>query len=443
MANTIAQVTLTGSGTFTVPAGVTKLSVFSKASLSPELQASSSYIVRLTQTGAAYAWGINTLGQLGVGDLIPRSSPVAVVGGLTFSQIAQGGNHTVALTVSGKAYTWGYNEHGQLGTGQSNAQLFSASSPVAVVGGLTFVQVAANAECSFGLTASGQVYAWGANEYGNLGDGTTVPKSSPVAVIGGLSFTKISSHPSAHHTVGLTASGQIYSWGGNYYGQLGDGTTMPKSSPVAVLGGLTFSRISVGGFSTFALGLNGAAYSWGGNINYTLGDGTNIPKSSPVAVVGGLTFDDISAGYTHTLAKTENGTIYSWGSNTYGQLGDGTVTTRSSPTLVLGGLKASTVQSGITASNAATNGGKLYSWGDNTHGRLGDGTVISKSSPVAVLGGLFFPKTGKVTFEAIISVTPGESITYSASTGAPYYERFFSTIATTQTADSFIVEYAQ
>jgi alpha-tubulin suppressor-like RCC1 family protein len=174
-----------------------------------------------------------------------------------------------------------------------------------------------------GVTSSGSAYCWGHNLFGQLGDGTTTDRTTPVAVSGGLTFEAVSADNS--HTCGVTSSGSAYCWGLNSAGKLGDGTTTRRyTTPVAVSGGLTFEAVSAGRYHTCGLTTGGSAYCWGDNGYGQLGDGTTTDRTTPVAVSGGLTFEAVSAGGGHTCGVTSSGSAYCWGSNFYGGLGDGT-----------------------------------------------------------------------------------------------------------------------
>jgi len=306
----------------------------------------------LTPSGAVYAWGINGSGQLGDGTSTQRSSPVAVLGGLAFADIVTGVTggttcFTVGLTTSGAAYAWGTNAKGQMGDGTTTTR----TSPTAVLGGLTFSKIfllndtAANGGTVFALTSSGTAYAWGSNGAGILGVGDTTPRSSPVAVLGGLSFVNIFSviangGASAYF---LTSSGALYATGSNSAGQLGDGTTTARSSPVAVIGGLSFIDV-MGGVSettTYGLTTSGSLYAWGYNANGQLGVNDTTSRSSPVAVVGGLTFSRLATSSANNMyAMTPGGVVYAWGQNSSGSLGVNDTTPRSSPVAVVGGVTA-------------------------------------------------------------------------------------------------------
>ena len=335
----------------------------------------------------AYAWGLNTSGQLGDNTITSRLSPVSVIGGFSdWSQLSAGASHSLGLRANGGAWAWGLNSNGQLGDGTATAK----SSPVSVVGGFSdWTQLSAGGVHSLGLRANGSAWAWGSNTSGRLGDNTTVSKSSPVSVVGGFSdWTQLSAGDS--HSLGLHADGGAWAWGLNTNGRLGDGTTTARSSPVSVVGGFTdWSQLSAGVSHSLGLRANGSAWAWGINTNGQLGDNSITSRLSPVSVVGGFTdWAQLSAGGTHSLGLRANGSAWAWGSNGSGRLGNGTTTSRSSPVSVIGGftdwveLSGGNIQSlGVRANGSA------WAWGDNTNGRLGDGTTTARSSPVSVVGG--------------------------------------------------------
>jgi alpha-tubulin suppressor-like RCC1 family protein len=208
-----------------------------------------------------------------------------------------------------------------------------------VVGGITnWSQVSAGGSHSLGITESGVLYAWGNNNNGRLGDNTISNQSSPVTVVGGITnWSQVSAGSS--HSLGLTDTGVLYAWGLNSSGELGDGTTISKSSPVTVAGGITnWSQIDASDNNNLAIA-GGIAYAWGPNNSGQLGTNSTVARSSPVTVVGGITnWSQVSAGRSHSLGLTDTGVLYAWGSNFYGKLGDGTTNNRSSPVTVVGGL---------------------------------------------------------------------------------------------------------
>jgi alpha-tubulin suppressor-like RCC1 family protein len=343
-----------------------------------------------------YAWGYNAYGQLGTNNLTHTSSPVTAVGGiLNWSQLVAGNNHSLGITITGVAYAWGNNANGRLGDGTTT----NRSSPVTVIGGITnWSQVSASRTDgnSLGVTSDGIAYGWGRNIVGAAGDGTTTQRTSPVSVVGGLTWSQLSA--GGQHSLGITTTGVAYAWGDGGSGRLGDGTTVNKSSPVSVVGGLTWSQLSAGGQHSLGITTTGIAYGWGnnygsfGSASGVLGDGTTTSRTSPVTVVGGITnWSQVSAGNGHSLGLTSAGIAYGWGANEFGESGDGTRTSRLSPVTVVGGITNwSLLSAGNIASLGITTTGQAYGWGYgeyfNGGGRLGNGTTSNFSSPVAVLG---------------------------------------------------------
>jgi alpha-tubulin suppressor-like RCC1 family protein len=381
----------------------------------------------IATTGITYAWGLNTSSRLGVAaDVVPRSSPVAVLGSLKFSAVYPGLS-ACALTTNGTAYAWGVNTNGQLGVGDVTLR----SSPVAVLGGLTFSNLVNNSASVIGLDKTGVAYAWGLNDQGQLGVGNTTPRSSPVAVLGSLTFAKINcgfTNSLGYFFTGLTTAGAAYAWGKNDNGNLGVGDVTSRSSPVAVLGGLTFADIISDTYNgtTFGITSAGVLYGWGYNNKGQIGDGTIVDKSSPVAVLGGLTFTKIKILGGTAVAMTSLGALYAWGSNTNGQLGVGDTVARSSPVAVLGGL---TFADFAIAPDPNSSGwsvigfkpdGSVYAWGENTDGQVGDGSVTPRSSPVAVLGSNGADMRENVIV-ADLTVTPSANYTITTGPGMAYF----------------------
>jgi alpha-tubulin suppressor-like RCC1 family protein len=335
----------------------------------------------VTTGGEGYCWGDNSNGEVGDGTRTQRTSPVAIVGGLTFGVVSagRGFGHTCGVTTGGAAYCWGLNAEGELGDG---TKIFR-SSPVPVVGGLAFAEVSAGYTHTCGVTTSGAAYCWGDNGGGELGDGTNTQRTSPVAVLGGLTFATVSAGD--HYTCGVTAGGAAYCWGLNSYGELGDGTTISRTSPVAVMGGLTFATVSATAYAhSCGVTTGGAGYCWGYNTSGEVGDGTTTQRTSPVAVLGGLTFAALSAGYSVTCGVTTGGAAYCWGRNAFGELGDGTMTQRTSPVSVKGGLTIAVVSAAGGHTCGVTTEGAAYCWGWNAYGQLGDGTTTDRLTPTRV-----------------------------------------------------------
>jgi len=266
-----------------------------------QVSAGGAHSVGLRAGGSAWAWGSNANGRLGDHSTTNRSSPVSVVGGfLDWVQVSAGNEHSIGLRAGGSAWAWGNNGSGRLGDGT----ITDRSSPVSVIGGFQdWVQISAGGAHSAALRAGGSAWSWGRNLYGQLGDNSNTNRSSPVSVIGGFDdWVQISA--GTYHTIALRANGSAWAWGSNANGRLGDHSTTNRSSPVSVVGGFSdWVHISPGYAHTIALRANGSAWAWGSNSFGELGDGSTTDKSSPVSVVGGfLDWVQISAGGNHTTA---------------------------------------------------------------------------------------------------------------------------------------------
>jgi len=337
--------------------------------------------------GSVSCWGGNSSGQLGDGTYVSRAAPSGVVGlGSGAVTVTAGDSHTCAVTGAGALSCWGYNYYGQVGDGTTEAY---RRSPVAVSGlGSGVVEAAAGAYHTCALTTGGALQCWGRNQYGQLGDGTTTDRSTPVAV-SGLASGVVAIATGYSHTCAATDAGAVWCWGQNSNGQLGDGTTTDRLTPVAVSGlPGAIQDVSVGYMHSCAVTSLGAAWCWGYNVYGQLGDGTTTSRPSAVAVSGlGSGVTSLGAGDFHTCAVTSAGAASCWGYNYYGQLGDGTTSSRYTPTTVSGlGSGAAAADGGGAHSCAVIIAGTVWCWGYNTTGQLGDGRVLQQLSPVPTLG---------------------------------------------------------
>lgn len=290
----------------------------------------------LTRAGGVKCWGANLNGQLG-NSAFPNGSPTPVdVDGLTagVAAVSAGEAHACALTKTGGVKCWGFNGGGQLGNGSS----VDSFTPVDVTGlGSGVKAVAAGYDHTCALTTHGGIKCWGTNGFGQFGNGTTV--DSPTPVNGGLTTGVSAIAVGTFHTCGLSTSRVLKCWGLNQNGQLGNGSTAQfEVAPVAVARlGNEVLAVAGGGLHTCALTTDHAK-CWGSNAYGQLGDGTTADRFTPVAVQG-LGDDDIhriSAGGAHTCVITEDGGAKCWGWNFNGQLGNNTTINSVRPVAVFG-----------------------------------------------------------------------------------------------------------
>lgn len=292
--------------------------------------------------------------------------------------VVSGSSHSCALNTSGTAMCWGANEEGQLGDGTR----VDRSTPTRVDTELRFSSLAAGESHTCGLAGNGVPLCWGENLSGQLGDGTRNNQTVPRVVGGGLAFLEIAAGWS--HTCGLTSSGNTFCWGNNNQGQLGDGSTLDRLQPQLVreaVGSLVAGSAHTCGIS------DGTVLCWGANAAGQLGDGSGSDQRSPVAVAGlPGPARALAAGAVHTCALTTDGRAFCWGQNRFGQLGDGTTQDSPQPVEVSGGLRFRDIHAGGASTCGFTQDGAQYCWGLNQSGQLGDGTRTSRSTPGRVGG---------------------------------------------------------
>ena len=326
--------------------------------------------------------------------------------------ISAGVDHSCALKENGAVYCWGDNAEGQLG---NNNAVTDSDTPVQVVGvggtgtlaNITYIGQGGATNHSCAVNTSDNVFCWGSNTDGQLGDQNEPTASdTPVQVVGvgGSGFLgSVSSTSNGNDfSCALTTGGAVYCWGDGE--NLGINSYDDSISPAQVLGvgGVgTLSgiiEIASGANHTCALNISRNVYCWGRGNEGEMGNGGFVSQLAPVqvsAVGGGGTLDNIvnvTAGSDSVCAVNTSGSTFCWGSNAAGQLGDGTVTNRNTPVQVLGVFKVGNladvieVSAGSLHTCAVNTSNNVYCWGDNTNGALGDNTTTPTTTPVQVLG---------------------------------------------------------
>ena len=337
--------------------------------------------------------------------------------------IAAGGQHALALQADGSMWAWGDNGSGQLGDGTTDYR----PSPVRVLApGSGAISIAAGKYYSLALQADGSVWAWGDNNWGQLGDGwSNGPDSGPEKVGLGSGAQDNRSSPlqvlaSGSGVISITAGqefifalkkdGSVWAWGYNSADQLGPLTPerhtgrpqFSSRSPFQLLSARSgMTSIVAGRDFALALQADGSIWGWGSNERGQLGDGPGRHQWPPVQVVQPQALDShviaLAAGGWHALALQADGSVWAWGFNDSGQLGDGTAINRSAPVRVLApGSGAVAVAAADNHSLVLTADGSVWAWGINDGGQLGDGTAINRSAPVRVLA----PGSGAVAVAA-------------------------------------------
>lgn len=301
----------------------------------------------------------------------------AAVAGLR--ALAAGVSHGCGLEEDGTAWCWGANESGQLGNGSTE----DPRSAVKVVTETPFSLVAAGLSHTCALDGGGGVSCWGRNLNGQLGDGSRTDHGQPSPVSGENSFQSLAA--GWNHTCALTDTGQAFCWGLNGDGQVGDGTRVDRLVPTRVPG--VFNALAAGAQHTCGISGN-SVLCWGENSFGQLGDGEIQAAQADPVRVRGLPSPPTAlvAGAVHTCALLTGGAAFCWGQNLHGQLGNGSTENSALPVPVTGGLRFVTLYAGGGVTCGFLGDGSEYCWGMNQGGQLGDGTRTNQSSPVRVGG---------------------------------------------------------
>jgi len=259
---------------------------------------------------------------------------------------------------------------------------------------------------SIALSSKGRVFSWGNNAKGQLGDGTSTRKLTPVEITNQfdlaedevISFITLGER----HSAALTSKGRLFTWGWNFYGRLGNGTTTSSLFPIDITSHFNLhsneviTEVSLGVSHSSAITSEGRVFTWGDNAGGQLGDGTLSNKSSPMDITAKLNLSSgekaisISLGYVHSAVLTTEGRVFTWGNNTYGQLGNGTNNIQVNPVDITThfslstGEKIKSINLGEYHGIAVTSNNRVFTWGNNLKGQLGDGSNVNQSTPTEI-----------------------------------------------------------
>lgn len=335
----------------------------------------------MTSGGAAKCWGDGEYGQLGDGSKSKSLVPVEVAGlGSEVIAVEAASYFSCALVRGGAIRCWGVNSGGQLGDGST----IDNPVPGGVVGldaGVVAISAGSSHTCA--LTSTGGVECWGFNLGGKLGDGSTADSAVPVGVVG-LSSEVIAISAGANHTCAVTSGGGVKCWGGNSYGELGDGSTTDSPVPVDVVGfDAGVVAIAAGMHHTCVLTRCGGTKCWGRD-NVSSQQGSFVPIDVP-----GLSSDvaAIATHWGHVCALMQRGGRRCWGSNSFGQLGNNSTTDSLVPVDVAGlGPVVTAIAPGWGHTCASVGNGGVKCWGHNDYGQLGNNSVVGSVVPIDVVG---------------------------------------------------------
>lgn len=430
----------------TLPSPDTKYCIKSSsdASYSYDFDGSGSYT--LTLSNSSYSYKITNTTS-------PDLAEAPITSG--WKQVSSGTTHTCAIRYDNKAYCWGSNSYGELGNNSYGGSLV----PVAVyTGGVLNGKTIKSISTGYNtcvVASDNKVYCWGRNNAGQLGNNSLVDSSVPVAVdtsgvLNGKTIKTV--QVNNFHTCVIASDNNVYCWGYNYDGELGNNSGANSSVPVAVdisgsLNGKTVKSLTLGALDTCVIASDNNGYCWGDNSLGQLGN--NVPSDSytptPIytgGVLSGKTIKTIVAGDYHICAIASDSNAYCWGYNYHGQLGNGTITNSLVPSSVsvsgaLNGLTVKAISGGTNFSCAVASNGQAYCWGYNDHSQLGSnsGNVYT---PVAVnVSGLL---NGKV-LNSISSSKTGDMHTCAISSENKIYcwgYNYYGALGNNSVTESYI-----
>lgn len=327
----------------------------------------------------AWAWGFNLNGELGDGTFTSSTSPV-FPGVANVTAISVSDTISLAVLSDGTVWSWGGNFYGQLGDGT----MLESGVAIRVPGLTGLIDVSAGSFHALALAADGKVWAWGEGISGKLGNGAAADSSVPVRVQG-LGAVRAIAAGGDHSLAILASDGSVWAWGANDFGELGNGAggaSVFSAVPVQVPGLVGVVAVAAGAYHSLALKADGTVWAWGINSRGMLGNGTTVDSNLPVQVQGLSGVTKIAAGSWHSLALTAAGNVWSWGWNRRGALGNGTLADSPVATLVPGLSGLTFIDGGDWHSLALKGSGALHGWGWNSAGQLGDGTTMDASLPV-------------------------------------------------------------
>ena len=292
--------------------------------------ANSSYGIKTN--GTLWAWGNNVNAELGDGTTIDKLTPTQIgldSNWLTISPSAQG-NHVLGLKTNGTIWSWGRNVAGQLGNGIAGIDYNLVPTQIGI--GTNWNTISAGIYASYAIKTDGTLWAWGSNNFGELGVGNFNPVTIPTKI--GIDTNWQSVIAGSGHTIAKKTNGTFWIWGTNTDGALGNGSTTTNSSPLQFAAANIWKEFGLGNGHTIGIKLDGTLWAWGSNYAYNLGNGTTVRELLPIQIGTDSNWNKILTSYASNLAIKNDGSMHAWGNNSSGQLASGSILTNVAPTII-------------------------------------------------------------------------------------------------------------
>jgi hypothetical protein len=355
-------------------------------------------------------WGTNAagLGVIAGGNTVARSSPTIVSGTTSWKAVSASISHTAAIDSTDKLWTWGLNNAGQMGDGTTAPK----SSPV-LIGSSSWAQISAGTSFTGAIDSTGRLHTWGLGTTGEIGINLATSRSSPTQVGSYLAAGSIL-HPieltltswsqvsaGISFVAAISSNNLLWEWGLNNVGQIGDGTSITKSSPVQI-GSSSWSQVSAGGNHVMGLTSVKTLFVWGGNAGGQLGQGNTTPNLSVPTTIASLStssFSAVGAGISYSLAATIDGKLWTWGLGTSGQLGDNSTVTRTSP----GYLPIETIEASMTPTDKSAYAAIAWPWTRNGRAHItGINPFSAPYNDTSIYGGSIYLPDGSSFLTAAV-----------------------------------------
>lgn len=340
------------------------------------IQTGDSHSLAIANNGTLWSWGLNSSGQLGLGDTTTRTSPVQVGTETNWVSISSEGSHALAIKSNGTLWSWGLNSSGQLGLGDTT----NRTSPTQVGTDTDWVFLSADYEHSLAIKSNGTLWSWGKNNGGQLGLNDLTNRNLPTQVGSANNWTKVNA--GGGHSIGIKSNGTLWTWGNNSNGQLGMGNTTSLFIPTQVGSGSNWTSVNAGGGDTLAVKSDGTLWGCGYNAFGQLGFGTNTVYELSFSQSGTSTdWKYVTTSGRSSIAAKNDDTIWSFGYGANYQLGLGMNSDVNVPTQI-----GSDTWQSISLSDTFGIGikfdGTIWVWGLNGSGQLGLGTTTNQTTPL-------------------------------------------------------------
>ena len=331
--------------------------------------------------GSLWTWGYNFYSQLGDGTKISRNTPVKTIDAV--ASVFAGGGHTIVIKNDSSLWTWGHNYYGQLGDGTNTDR----DTPIKIMNNVASVSTSKHSEIyledgnasirgyTFAIRTDGSLWAWGSNEYGQLGDGTNINSNTPVKIMDSVASVSAGEL----YAMAVGTDGSLWTWG--YGGQLGNGTII-RSKPEKIMDDVAYVSTGVG--YTMVVKTDHSLWVLGDNYSGQSSDNMILYRSKPEKIMDDVAY--VSMGNNYTMVVKTDSSLWAFGDNSFGQLGDGTYTIRNEPVKIMNDVTS--VSTGMYHTIAVKIDGSLWAWGMNEYGQLGDGSNTWRNAPVKIMEGV-------------------------------------------------------